>query len=320
MKTSFTKIFSILILSSIFSLSALVLVGSTLGKPASAAEQPISSFGREYKPLAPLPYTTTTPGGKTNFLLYLTGGFKLAIAGSAVLAVIMITIGGFQYMTSIAEGTKTEAKDRIWNAIIGLCLALGSFLFLNTINPQLTKLDQFKINKPGTVGGGENLGSIGGTGATDAETLRNNSEMDKLLSEQEALWKAMADGTISPENARIAGSILDGKILQQSAFSTMHIILVEEATPFLKQNATGEDLRKASDLALKIRAEGGTRADELYDKGYIEEALAVSQKSRSESKILLQKIAYRERCPTDYRVIARGGAYGAAAQITEPCI
>ena len=151
MKSTFTKIASVLILSSFFSLSALVLIGSILSVTPVLAAEP-TSFGSGYTPLAPLPYTNinecTGSGCKADFVSYLKGGFKLIIAGSAVLAVVMITIGGFQYMTAVSEGAKSEGKGRVENAIIGLCLALASYLFLNIINPQLTKLDQFKITPP----------------------------------------------------------------------------------------------------------------------------------------------------------------------------
>lgn len=52
---------------------------------------------------------------------------------------ISLVIGGFQYLTSMGEPTRLkEAKDRIKSAFLGLVLLLGSWLILNTINPQLT--------------------------------------------------------------------------------------------------------------------------------------------------------------------------------------
>lgn len=63
--------------------------------------------------------------------------FGITIAG--FLAVLMIVVGGIQYMTAYGNPSKVEdAKDRIWQAILGLLLALTGWLILNTINPDLT--------------------------------------------------------------------------------------------------------------------------------------------------------------------------------------
>ena len=45
---------------------------------------------------------------------------------------------GFQYITSLGDPAKlADAKDRIKSAFFGLILLVGSFVILNTINPQL---------------------------------------------------------------------------------------------------------------------------------------------------------------------------------------
>jgi len=63
----------------------------------------------------------------------------ISIGGLAVF--IALLIAGFQYLSSIGNpATMREAKDRIISALLGLVLLLGSYLILNTINPQLTKL------------------------------------------------------------------------------------------------------------------------------------------------------------------------------------
>jgi|GEM_PF-1789181 len=56
----------------------------------------------------------------------------------AIIAVIMLVIGGVQYMVA-GEKDPSSAKERIRNAIWGLILALCSYLILYTINPDLTK-------------------------------------------------------------------------------------------------------------------------------------------------------------------------------------
>lgn len=112
-----------------------------------------------YTPLAPLPgfavgkdgkvlpidtdaHCTTDKSGKTTcatcpFGDYLNVMINIFIGFAAVLAMVMIVMGGIQYMTSELIPSKEAGKERIKNAILGLLLALGAFLILNTINPDL---------------------------------------------------------------------------------------------------------------------------------------------------------------------------------------
>ena len=89
------------------------------------------------------------PGVKTgtSFSGFLNAAFKLGLAAAATLAVVMITIGGLQYMTTDSIYNKTEGKEKIQDAIIGLLIALLIWLILFTINPNLLKFD---INIDGT--------------------------------------------------------------------------------------------------------------------------------------------------------------------------
>jgi hypothetical protein len=71
------------------------------------------------------------------FAKYFNALITVFIGICAVLAMIMIVIGGMQYMTSELVSGKEEAKKRIWGAVGGLILALASYAILNTINPNL---------------------------------------------------------------------------------------------------------------------------------------------------------------------------------------
>lgn len=141
----------------------------------------------DYAPLAPIPGTTKTncnwklmqdlsqkakQAGCSDFALYLENGFKLAIAAAGVLAFLMIVIGGFQYMSTDAISEKSEGKERIKGAIFGLILALGSYVFLKTINSDLVLWD---LNF-----GGEVKGVV-----SDLETLagfnRSNEDIDDFI-------------------------------------------------------------------------------------------------------------------------------------------
>ena len=99
-----------------------------------------------YQLLAPLPnpdnpnqpFSSFDPKATTNPLgTYLNLIIKLIIGISAVLAVVMIVIGGLQYMTSELISSKEEGKERIKDALLGLLIALGAWALLNTINPNL---------------------------------------------------------------------------------------------------------------------------------------------------------------------------------------
>ncbi len=73
--------------------------------------------------------------------------FRIIIALCGVLAVVMIVIGGIQYMGDESVFGKTEAKERIFSAILGLLIALGAFILLNTINPALTGKDGLSVGQ-----------------------------------------------------------------------------------------------------------------------------------------------------------------------------
>lgn len=80
----------------------------------------------------------------TNLPSLLQAFFGISVGVAAVLAVIMITIGGFQYMTTDSVFAMSGARERIANAIIGLLIVLLCVLVLRTINPDLVNLDPFR--------------------------------------------------------------------------------------------------------------------------------------------------------------------------------
>lgn len=110
----------------------LTLFGGAL--VAVAAE----TAGQYYTPLAPLPGTFDPATNKTDLSTYLAGMMKLAVAVAGALAVLMLIIGGTQYVAAgITPDGKSNAKEHITNAAIGLALTLASYLILFSINPKL---------------------------------------------------------------------------------------------------------------------------------------------------------------------------------------
>lgn len=98
-----------------------------------------------YKMLAPLGGITCmdSTGQDPNCISndvgkYLNMIFKLGIGICIFLAVIMLIINGITYMGDESIFGKTEAKHKMFAAILGLIIAIGAWALLNTINPYLT--------------------------------------------------------------------------------------------------------------------------------------------------------------------------------------
>ncbi len=113
--------------------------------PLSPGASPSTDLN-SYTLLAPIPGLGTTV--QTNSIGdYFNKIFLVAIGLCGVLAVIMIVIGGVQYMGTESVFGKTEAKGRIFAAILGLFIALGAYALLYTINPDLTGQNGLTIDQ-----------------------------------------------------------------------------------------------------------------------------------------------------------------------------
>jgi len=78
----------------------------------------------------------------SDFISY---AYKFMLALAVVLAVFMITVGGFEYMLSGAANTKSDALKKIQDAVWGLLLALVAYLLLYTIDPNLVSPSNLSI-------------------------------------------------------------------------------------------------------------------------------------------------------------------------------
>jgi len=106
-----------------------------------------------YVPLEPLPGLTVTRDGTEtiDIVQYLPNLIKLAIGIASALCVIYIILGGFEYIASDVVFKKEEGRKRIQNALLGLLLAIGSWVILNTISPNITNVS---LNIPPTTAEG----------------------------------------------------------------------------------------------------------------------------------------------------------------------
>ena len=85
-------------------------------------------------PISPLSGTPST----VSVNAYANTLFTFALGISAVLAVLMITIGGVRYtLSAVSPSEKSAAKEMIKNAISGLIIVFAAWLILNTIDPTL---------------------------------------------------------------------------------------------------------------------------------------------------------------------------------------
>lgn len=88
-----------------------------------------------------IPGVTTPVSTKTMLPDYVEYIFRLAISISGLVVFGVIIYAGFLFLTAGDNPTQMEdAKDRIFNALVGLIVLLGSYIILTTINPQLVIL------------------------------------------------------------------------------------------------------------------------------------------------------------------------------------
>jgi hypothetical protein len=143
-----------------------------------------------YTPLAPLPDVTSqnlSLATTIDFSTYVRYFYNLLIALGAVAAVLMITWGGFEYMTSDAAPGKTDGIAKVRNAIYGLLMILSSWLILRTIDPRFVNISS-TIVPPLNIAVGNNVG--------DSLTTWQQS-MDAIS----AQFQNQADSAIAAKNA-----------------------------------------------------------------------------------------------------------------------
>jgi len=85
-----------------------------------------------YTLLVPLPGSGASPDLAT----YIAAAVQTCIILAALLAVVMIVVAGFMYITAGGNPGRIEtAKKYIWDAIIGLLIAVGYYLILLALHP-----------------------------------------------------------------------------------------------------------------------------------------------------------------------------------------
>ncbi|MDO8260233.1 MAG: pilin, partial [Candidatus Magasanikbacteria bacterium] len=98
----------------------------------------------EYAPQVYIPGVVySQPKGSAKALgEYIKGFYNYAVGITAIVATVVLMIGGFQWIIAGGSGEKIgEAKAWITAALSGLVLALSSYMILSLVNPKLVNLE-----------------------------------------------------------------------------------------------------------------------------------------------------------------------------------
>lgn len=132
------------------------------GSPISGSG---SSAALNYTPLENLPGFEGEIG---DFATYFKNLYLLALWIVGISALFMLVVGGFLYLSSAGNTSLVgTAKKTIYGALIGLVIALISWLLLDTINSDLTNLKLSGLS--GAVGGAGSTNGGGGGGSTGGD-------------------------------------------------------------------------------------------------------------------------------------------------------
>ena len=97
-----------------------------------------SAAGLQYELLEKIPGTN---GLGSDLKGYIEAIYKVALIVITLSAVLMLSVGGFMYLTSAGNtAAMSSAKSIIFDALIGLVIALSASLLLFVINPDLVKV------------------------------------------------------------------------------------------------------------------------------------------------------------------------------------
>jgi hypothetical protein len=97
-----------------------------------------------YTPMEKIPGFESVGG---DFPQYILAVYRFGLWTIGIAALLMIMIGGFMYITSAGNNAAMgKAKGVITDAIIGLILALCSYLLLWTINPELLQIKKLSTS------------------------------------------------------------------------------------------------------------------------------------------------------------------------------
>jgi len=105
----------------------------------------------EYELGVSLPVAGRITTSVTDLGDYIDKAYKFLLGFSVIFAVLMLMVGGLQYVTSPGGEEISKAKERITRSLTGLVLLMCAALILFTVNPHLINLEMPAIPKTRTV-------------------------------------------------------------------------------------------------------------------------------------------------------------------------
>ncbi|MEI6345642.1 MAG: pilin [bacterium] len=293
---------------------------------------------------------------KTDFITYLKGAFRLVISLSSIIAVLVITFEGFKLAVSTSEGARATAKDRIQQALIGLGLVLGSYLILNTINPQLTKIN-FAVDKVADYAGSSAFlqNGLGQALVNEREqaAFAARSEASRIANES---FSKIATPLLTELNQRLSTGEEECRNARAEIQQECYVnngLRIEELQKQIEEarNSTGmqsaiNEIQRLGDTQFNqlvgpllntgdrladvaqmrnnaklqitaVKDETQVRVAVLRAQGRTEDAALVLAESNKVIAAMNEKIEHRVRCPYSDVVVASAGVGGASVR---PCI
>jgi hypothetical protein len=111
---------------------------------SSSSPSSTVGFSGGYSPISDVP---GAEGQSGDFPTYVRNIYVVLMWLVGISALMMISVGGFWYMTSAGNTSRVNTgKEMITDAVIGLILALATWLILYTINPDLTRISFATLN------------------------------------------------------------------------------------------------------------------------------------------------------------------------------
>lgn len=183
---------------------------------AGAAVSADPAFAQECGPdenyclLSPLPELGYEDGDRTRVSSnedslgqYIDQIYKYGVGIAIVLAIVMLVVGGIEYMTSASTDGKASGRGRVTAALIGLVLALGSFVLLALVGgDEAVDLD---FDRDVTLPGAPERPDPGDPGNPLFECLDDNENNgSEGLTPQQTQWACENGGTpvssFNPDN------------------------------------------------------------------------------------------------------------------------
>lgn len=153
-------------------------IGFAVGTPVYA----------QYEPLIPIPGMGSTLDTEAYIrILYI-----VAIVIAAFVAVGKLAYAGFKYVASASVSQKTDAKQDIFGAIIGLVIILTAVAILTTINPQISNLAGLRsINvPPPNQPRAESVGDFSETTIVETGTIVQNCRVPEDAADKDSVLRA----------------------------------------------------------------------------------------------------------------------------------